>query len=92
MAIVRVEQIAPFHYNAFKEEVEIYKNASEFVWFQEEHRNSGAWSYLAPRLEFILEEIKKEGKTKSSQLSCVSRKNSASPAVGKKKKHDQQQE
>jgi 2-oxoglutarate dehydrogenase complex dehydrogenase (E1) component-like enzyme len=66
-------------------------NATEFVWFQEEHRNSGAWNYLAPRIDIALGELKKDGLLKNYNLSCVSRRNAASPAVGKKKKHDEEQ-
>ena len=61
------------------------------MWFQEEHRNSGAWNYLAPRFDIILEELKKEGAIKYGGIECVSRRNSASPAVGKKRKHDEEQ-
>ena len=39
-----------------------FKNAEKFIWFQEEHRNSGAWNYLAPRLNFILDEMRNEGR------------------------------
>jgi 2-oxoglutarate dehydrogenase complex dehydrogenase (E1) component-like enzyme len=38
-----------------------------------------------------LEELKKTGVLKNYRLGCVSRKNSASPAVGKKSKHDLEQ-
>lgn len=68
--------------------LEHYPNAKEFVWFQEEHRNSGPWGYLAPRISFVLDWLKSEGKITTSSLDLYSRKVSASPAVGKKKKHD----
>lgn len=51
---MRIEQLAPFYYEGFKRAVKMFTNAKEFVWFQEEHRNSGAWSYLAPRLDIAL--------------------------------------
>jgi len=35
-----------------------------------------------------MEHLKKQGKIGTSLLECVSRKTSASTAVGKKKKHD----
>jgi 2-oxoglutarate dehydrogenase complex dehydrogenase (E1) component-like enzyme len=38
-----------------------------------------------------LNELKNDGVLKMYNLNCISRKNSASPAVGKKKKHDQEQ-
>ena len=68
-----------------------YKNATQFVWFQEEHRNSGALSYVLPRISVILEWLHKNQKVRSSVLECVSRRTSASTAVGKKKKHDEEQ-
>ena len=42
MAIIRVEELSPFPYDFFKTVVAPYKNA-QFIWCQEEHRNSGAW-------------------------------------------------
>ena len=68
-----------------------YQNATEFAWFQEEHRNSGPWGYLGPRISFVLDWLKSENKIKTSSLDVYSRKVSASPAVGKKKKHDEEQ-
>lgn len=71
--------------------LERYPNARQIVWFQEEHRNSGAWTYVQPRISAVLEIMKKEGKIATGHLECVSRKTSASTAVGKKKKHDEEQ-
>jgi len=88
---VRIEQIAPLHYSALVNVLQRYANATEFVWFQEEHRNSGAWSYVCPRISVLLEWLHRNGKVRSSLLECVSRKASASTAVGKKKKHDEEQ-
>ena len=68
---MRIEQLAPFHFDEFKQEVSAFKNAVEFVWFQEEHRNSGAWNYLFPRLEYILSEMKKEGKIKDCDIKKI---------------------
>ena len=89
--MVRVEQLAPFNYLSLKAVVEQYPNASEFAWFQEEHKNSGPWAYLGPRISFVLDWLKSEGKIRTSSLDLFSRKASASPAVGKKKKHDEEQ-
>jgi 2-oxoglutarate dehydrogenase E1 component len=88
---VRIEQIAPLHYSALVSVLERYVNATQIVWFQEEHRNSGAWNYVNPRISVVLEWLHRNGKVKSSLLECVSRKTSASTAVGKKKKHDEEQ-
>jgi len=74
-----------------KSAVEQYSNATQFVWFQEEHKNSGPWAYLGPRISFVLDWLKSEGKITTSSLDLYARKVSASPAVGKKKKHDEEQ-
>ena len=91
VALVRIEQIAPLHYESLVKILSKYSNARQVVWFQEEHRNSGAWSYVQPRISVILEWLHKNNKVQSSHLECVSRKTSASTAVGKKKKHDEEQ-
>ncbi len=83
--------MAPFNYLTFKNVIENYPNATEFVWFQEEHRNSGPWAYIGPRISFILDWLKNENKIRTSSLDVCSRKASASTAVGKKKKHDEEQ-
>ena len=46
-------------------------------------------NYLAPRFEIIFEELKKENQINYSGILCV--RNSASTAVGKKRKHDEEQ-
>lgn len=54
IAIARLEQISPFPYDAVKAEVDKYPNAT-VTWAQEEHKNSGAWSYVKPRMGHLLE-------------------------------------
>ena len=91
VALVRIEQLAPLHYAGIVKVIKRYPNVKQVVWFQEEHKNSGAWSYVYPRISSVLEWLKKEGKINNSELKCVSRKTSASPAIGKKTKHNAQQ-
>ena len=52
MAIIRIEQLAPFPYDHFKAVTLNYKNA-HFIWCQEEHQNFGAWAYVQPRIENV---------------------------------------
>ena len=52
MAIIRIEQLAPFPYDHFKAVVMNYKNA-HFIWCQEEQQNFGAWFYVSPRIENV---------------------------------------
>ena len=54
VAIIRVEEMSPFPADQLRKIVSGYKNASEYVWSQEEHRNMGAWSFAKPRFENIL--------------------------------------
>lgn len=49
IALVRIEQLAPFPWDRVAEEVALYKNA-DLVWAQEEPKNMGAWSFVEPRI------------------------------------------
>lgn len=51
VAIVRIEQIAPFPFWEVADVVDFYPNVKDIVWCQEEHQNGGAWQYVEPRLE-----------------------------------------
>lgn len=94
MAIIRVEQIAPFPYDHFKSSIMNYKNAN-FIWCQQEHQNFGAWFYVSPRIENvyffiiffyiilkILDELSKERKFLHNHLHYVGRKTSSASATG----------
>jgi 2-oxoglutarate dehydrogenase E1 component len=54
-------------------------NAEKVLWVQEEPENMGAWSYVLRTL-------------RSLNPACVSRPESASPASGSYKMHQQQQQ
>ena len=49
VAIIRLEQLAPFPWDKVAEEAALYKNA-EIMWVQEEPKNMGAWSFVQPRI------------------------------------------
>jgi 2-oxoglutarate dehydrogenase complex dehydrogenase (E1) component-like enzyme len=83
VAVVRVEQLYPLPAQQIREQLERYPNATDVVWVQEEPMNMGAWQFLAVNLP---EELP-EGRT----LRRVSRKASASPAVGSAKVHEVEQ-
>ena len=52
IAIVRIEQLNPFPFIEAKEVVDFYKDSlSEIVYCQEEAFNSGAWTFVEPRLD-----------------------------------------
>ncbi|KAG4079658.1 hypothetical protein HA402_010438 [Bradysia odoriphaga] len=54
VALVRIEQICPLPYDLLTKELLKYPNA-DVAWAQEEHKNSGCWPYLQPRLSTLLE-------------------------------------
>ncbi|KAJ3110084.1 2-oxoglutarate dehydrogenase E1 component [Phlyctochytrium bullatum] len=52
VAIVRIEQLNPFPFWEVKEVLDFYgESLNEVVWAQEEPYNSGAWTFVEPRLE-----------------------------------------
>ncbi|KAJ2110321.1 hypothetical protein IW146_005955 [Coemansia sp. RSA 922] len=53
-AIVRVEELSPFPREELYSVLSQYTNASDFVWVQEEPRNSGAYAFAAPRVKRLL--------------------------------------
>jgi 2-oxoglutarate dehydrogenase E1 component len=54
--IMRVEQLYPVPLKALVQELARFKNA-EVVWCQEEPRNMGAWHFIEPYLEWVLNQI-----------------------------------
>ena len=50
VAIIRMEQIAPFPWDHVAAEVAKYSNAQDVVWCQEEPKNMGCWSHVQPRI------------------------------------------
>jgi 2-oxoglutarate dehydrogenase E1 component len=53
---LRVEQLYPVPLKALVQELGRFKNA-EVVWCQEEPRNMGAWHFIEPYLEWVLNQI-----------------------------------
>ena len=49
VAILRVEQLYPFHIKAFAAELKKYPNATDIVWCQDEPQNQGAWFFVQRR-------------------------------------------
>lgn len=79
-AIIRLESLCPFPVEMIRQEIKKFPGAKEFVWSQEEQRNMGAWSFVAPRFENLL----------GIKLNYVGRKVLAAPAVGIGKVHAQE--
>ena len=84
VAIVRIEQFYPFPMEDFCRELGLYPNLKEVIWCQEEPANQGAWHPVRHR--FLRRLI-----DKNIVLSYAGRLSSAAPAVGKFKRHLEQQ-
>jgi 2-oxoglutarate dehydrogenase complex dehydrogenase (E1) component-like enzyme len=82
--IVRLEQLYPFPFEALRELLQRYPNATDFRWVQEEPRNMGGWSFVQTRLKYVL--------TPSHRLAYVGRVPSGSPATGSARVHQLEQE
>ena len=74
IAVVRIEQIAPLPRKQLKEIIEKYKNATTWLWVQEEPYNMGAWPFI--HLEF-----------NEVPLKLIARPASGSTATGSSKFH-----
>jgi len=80
VALVRLEQLYPFPYDAMTEAVQHYPNAKSIVWCQEEPRNQGAWRSNRHRIERVLP-------AGVSGVEFAGRAPSASPASGYMSQH-----
>ena len=87
VAVARLEQFYPFPEAEVRAEIERYPGA-EVVWAQEEPKNMGAWTFVQPLFEALLDEVRGG----CHRLRYVGRKASASPAVGSNKIHVREQE
>ncbi|RZF33555.1 hypothetical protein LSTR_LSTR008201 [Laodelphax striatellus] len=75
IAIARIEQIFPLPYaQILQDALENFPNASVY-WVQEEHKNQGWWSFIAPRLNKALGKFK-------GPITYVGRPPSCVPATG----------
>lgn len=84
VAITRIEQLNPFPWQQLKENLDSYPNAKTIVWAQEEPLNAGAWSFLQPRLETLLNETDHHD---HKHVMYAGRNPSASVATGLKSSH-----
>ncbi len=87
LSIIRLEQIYPFPYENFRDELKHYTDA-EIVWAQEEPKNMGAWGFVKGRLESVMQ----ESKVKQEKIFYVGRSPAASPAAGSLERHLTNQE
>jgi 2-oxoglutarate decarboxylase len=84
VAVVRVEQLYPFASDQARDIIARYPLTAEIVWAQEEPRNMGPWRMMHDCIEPLLDDSRR-------QLRYVGRPESASPATGSGKRHQQEQ-
>ncbi|MDC3131643.1 2-oxoglutarate dehydrogenase E1 component [Pelagibacteraceae bacterium] len=87
LSIIRLEQIYPFPYENFRDELKHYSDA-EIIWVQEEPKNMGGWGFVKGRLESVMQ----EAKVKQEKIYYVGRSPAASPAAGSLERHLSNQE
>ena len=76
-AIDSLEQMYPFPETDLTDILGRYKNATEYLWIQEEPANMGALSFVTPRLKKIL----------GSRVRSIKRAANSTPATGSAKAH-----
>ena len=80
-AIVRIEQFYPLNSELLRKIYSNYPKAKDIVWCQEEPKNMGGWSFIAPRFFEAIEHMPR----------YAGRKEAASPAVGSLALHKHEQ-
>lgn len=80
-AIIRVEQLYPYHEEMVKAISSQFPNAGKIVWCQEEPQNMGAWSFISPLLM----------DTFDTRVRYAGRRAASSPATGAKAMHKREQ-
>ena len=83
VALVRVDELYPWPGEALAAVVDAYPNLEDVVWAQEEPKNMGAWTYVAPQLRVATGNM--------LTIRYVGRPERASPAEGYKEAHDVEQ-
>ncbi len=86
IALVRVEQYYPFPAAEIETALKKYSNA-EVVWAQEEPQNMGAWTFIRPRINDVIEAAGHS----AGRTHYIGRKEAASPAEGYMKLHTKAQ-
>ncbi|MCP3176569.1 MAG: 2-oxoglutarate dehydrogenase E1 component [Desulfuromonadales bacterium] len=82
IALVRVEQLYPWHGERLQELLAPFVQLERVVWVQEEPRNAGAWEFVRPRL----------AKATGLEPDYIGREPAAAPAVGSHRLHKKEQE
>jgi 2-oxoglutarate dehydrogenase E1 component len=83
VALTRVEELYPFPAEGVAEVLDRYPKLEEVAWVQEEPRNMGAWTFVAPRIRDIL--------GRRFTLQYIGRTRRASPSEGSHHWHVREQ-
>jgi len=86
VALVRIEQLAPFPFEPVAQHARHYPNA-ELSWCQEEPMNMGAWTFIAPHIKSAVSHDRPDAK-----VSYFGRVPASSPASGYAQVHEQEQD
>jgi len=78
VAIVRIEQIAPFPHDLMKQQLDLYPTAKVY-WAQEEHKNMGAYEYCKQRI--------RSNSNWTRRVNYAGRNSAAAAATGSKQTH-----
>ena len=87
VALIRLEQLAPFPDKVLAGELSRYARDATMVWCQEEPKNMGAWFFVGPRIEEVMEGLGHQQR----RLIYAGRKAAASPATGFLAQHQKEQ-
>ena len=85
--LLRLEQLYPFPAKALIQELSRFTAAEDVVWCQEEPKNMGAWTFVEPNLEWVME----HANCKEPRPGYVGRSASAATAAGQLSKHNSEQ-
>ena len=83
VAVVRVEELYPWPHAEVSRALDLYPNVKDVAWVQEEPKNMGAWSYVAPRLRGSV--------GNALVIRYIGRPERASPAEGYAQTHNEEQ-
>ena len=87
VALVRIEELAPFPFAELEQVLLLYSKATKFIWLQEEPRNQGANTHVKDRILSVLDKLDKKG----FGLEYIGRQESSIPAPGIGKLYQSQQ-
>lgn len=76
-AVIRIEELSPFPRSELIATLAEFKSMRDVVWAQEEPENQGAWGYVRPRIEGVLESLRYHRKVR-----YAGRKSGATTATG----------